>query len=156
MFKVRCCPSSLKDLWGNWRKSIKKPLTSFWDLLLRAIKWNIWLERNAHIFTSTCASTIIIIIKNVHMILMWMNAAPDSKRAKLDEPMRKIKRILEFLTSRDAELGVPPKHTTSPSDVYLMGYFWWFPSVLGFHLFFFTFLIDSGYSCFLFLPFLVG
>ncbi|XP_039129139.1 WUSCHEL-related homeobox 3-like [Dioscorea cayenensis subsp. rotundata] len=38
----------------------------------------------------------------------------NSKKAKLVEPMKKIKRSLEFLTSRDAELGVPPEHVPSP------------------------------------------
>lgn len=30
-------PQSLMDLWGDWRKSLRKPLLSFWDWLVRAI-----------------------------------------------------------------------------------------------------------------------
>lgn len=89
----------------------------FWDLLLRAITWNIWLERNACIFTSSCSSTATIIVKISHMVLMWLNAVPDSKRAKLEESISKIKRSLEFLSTRDVELGVPSEHTSSLGDI---------------------------------------
>ncbi|XP_039120608.1 uncharacterized protein LOC120257033 [Dioscorea cayenensis subsp. rotundata] len=41
---------------------------------------------------------------------LWGNWLPDSKRAKLDEPLKTVKRSLEFLTSRDMECvpSVPP------------------------------------------------
>lgn len=67
--------------------------------------------KEVHSFlSSSCAATVTIIIKIVHMVLLWSNAVPDSKRAKLDEPLKTVKRSLEFLTSRDMECvpSVPP------------------------------------------------
>lgn len=65
-------------------------------------------------FSSTCAPTASIIVKIVHMVLLWMNAAPEAKRAKMEEAMKKIKRSLEFLTTRDAE-PVPLESPSSPN-----------------------------------------
>ncbi|XP_039122029.1 uncharacterized protein LOC120258642 [Dioscorea cayenensis subsp. rotundata] len=42
---------------------------------------------------------------------------PDSKRAKLEEPISKIKRSLEFLSTKDVELGVSSEHTSSLGDI---------------------------------------
>lgn len=103
-------PQSLKDLWGDWRKHLKKPLIPFWDWLTRAIIWNIWLERNNRIFSAICLSTIAIISKIVHMIQLWFVAAPDSKKARLEEPMAKVNRSLEFHSSRDPGPCVPPEN----------------------------------------------
>ncbi|XP_039145713.1 uncharacterized protein LOC120282947 [Dioscorea cayenensis subsp. rotundata] len=117
LFEVRSGPSSMRDLWGNWRNNIKRPLSFFWDLLARAITWNIWIERNARIFSSSCASIASLIVKIIHMFLIWLNAAPDSKRAKLEEPIKKIKRSLEFVTGRDVGHHVPPEASSYPGEV---------------------------------------
>ncbi|XP_039118577.1 uncharacterized protein LOC120254543 [Dioscorea cayenensis subsp. rotundata] len=117
LFDVRSNPSSMRDLWGNWRKNIKRPLSTFWDLLIRAITWNIWIERNARIFSSSCASNATIIVKIVHMLLMWLNAVPEAKRAKLEEPIKKIKKSLEFVATREVELNAPPEHISSTGEV---------------------------------------
>lgn len=116
LLEVCCSPTSLRDLWGAWRTKIKKALIPFCDLRLRAITWNNWIEINACIFTSTCSPTATIIVKIVHMVLMWLNAVPDSKKAKLEEPMGKLKRSLEFLTSRDTELSAPVESITSQGE----------------------------------------
>lgn len=63
-------PRSLVDLWGDWRKNIKKSLIFLWDLLTRAITWNLWLERNACIFSCICNPTVTIISKIAHMLLL--------------------------------------------------------------------------------------
>lgn len=40
-----------------------------------------------------------IILKIDHMILLWLNAVPDSKMARLEEPAEKVRRSLEGLLS---------------------------------------------------------
>lgn len=75
--------------------------------------WNIWIERNARIFDCVCSSTTSIILKIIHVVLMWMNVAPDAKKAKLEESSGKLRRSLDFLSSRDLEQSaqsdpVPP------------------------------------------------
>lgn len=114
LFGLRESPYSLTELWGNWRSSISKSIRVCWDMLIRAIIWNIWLERNARIFNFTCASSNSIVAKIVHMVLLWFNAVPDSKRAKLEEPMQKIKRSLEFHITREA-ISVPPEPPVTPN-----------------------------------------
>lgn len=79
---------------------MREPLISFWDSLVKSIMWNIWIERNALIFSYNCLPTIFIIMKIERVLLLWLNAALDSKKAKLEEPTMKIKRSLEFLSSR--------------------------------------------------------
>lgn len=80
---------NLKGLWGNWRMNVAKSLICFWDLLLvKAITLNIWLERNAYMFTSICLSTGLIIQKIDRMILIWFSTAPKAKKIKnLEELM---------------------------------------------------------------------
>ncbi|XP_039113709.1 uncharacterized protein LOC120249266 [Dioscorea cayenensis subsp. rotundata] len=109
-------PNSLLDMWGNWRSQFNKSLISCWDLLLRAVTWNIWLERNAPIFDCACSSATSIIIKIIHLVLMWINAAPDSKKAKLEEPSGKLRRSLDFLFSHDLEQGAQSDLVPSQSE----------------------------------------
>ncbi|XP_039118169.1 uncharacterized protein LOC120254088 [Dioscorea cayenensis subsp. rotundata] len=116
LFGVRHWPRSLVDLWGDWRRMIPKPLIPFWDLLVRAINWNIWLERNARIFNSNCLSSVSIIMKIVRMLISWFDAAPEPKKAKLEVPVSKIKRSLEFLSPRIAEQSVLPPRPHSPGE----------------------------------------
>lgn len=104
-----CAPKLLCDLWDKCRKNIKKPLIYLWDLLARAITWTIWIERNARIFNSICCPTVTIIVKIEHMLLLWLSVAPDSKKARLEEPMAKVKWSLEFLSSSDPTPSVPPE-----------------------------------------------
>lgn len=83
---------------------------------MRAINWNIWLERNARIFNSNCLSADSIIIKIDRMILSWYNAAPEAKKAKLDDPMTKIKRSLDFIVTRDSAVDAPLSRPPSPGE----------------------------------------
>lgn len=71
------------------------------------------LKRNAHIFTSICLSTGSIIIKIDRMLLLWFNAALDSKKEKLEESMSNIKRSLDFLTTRDMVQDAPSSRPSS-------------------------------------------
>lgn len=84
-------PFSLRDLWGDWCN--KKSLISFWNLFLKAVMWNILIGRNNRIFTATCFTIDTIIVKIIHMVLMWMNAVPESKKPKLEHPMGKSRGV---------------------------------------------------------------
>lgn len=108
---------SLKDLWGSWRQIVSKSLISFWDLLVKAIICFIWLERNAPMFTDTCLSPGAIIMKTDCMLLLWLSAAPDLKKMKLEDPMLKIKKSLDFLSTTDVVLDAPSVRSTSLGDI---------------------------------------
>lgn len=102
---LRNFPMSIFDLRGAWRKNIRKPHSFLWDLLARAITWNIWLERNNS-----------LILKITHLFLLRFFVVPDSKKARLEEPVAKVKRSLKFLSSRDAILCArlsPPRPLAS-------------------------------------------
>ncbi|XP_039134190.1 uncharacterized protein LOC120271576 [Dioscorea cayenensis subsp. rotundata] len=114
---IRCSPRSLTDLWGDCRRSIPKILLPSWDLLLKAITWVIWLERNARIFTASCLLTVALILKIEHLVLSWFSAAPESKRAKLEDPMAKVKRSLEYLSSSDAIPVAPAERSPPPGEM---------------------------------------
>lgn len=94
---------------------MKKSLISFWDLLVKSIMWNIWIKRNARIFNFNCLPTVSNIMKIEHMLLSWLNAAPDSKKTKVEEPTMKIKRSLEFLSSRGLALMLNASPVGPPS-----------------------------------------
>lgn len=83
LFGLRESPYSLTELWGNLRSSISKSIRVCWDMLIRAIIWNIWLERNARIFNFTCASSNSIVAKIVHMVLLWFNAGSWLQKGKI-------------------------------------------------------------------------
>lgn len=106
---LEACLPRLRTCGAHGEKNIKKPLIFLWDLIARAITWNIWIERNARIFNSTCIPIVSIIVKIEHVILLWMSTAPDSKKARLEEPLAKVKRSLEFLSSADPTPSVPPE-----------------------------------------------
>ncbi|XP_039114040.1 uncharacterized protein LOC120249550 [Dioscorea cayenensis subsp. rotundata] len=116
LFGIFLSPGSLVDLWRSWRSILSKNLFPFWDLLVRAINWNIWLERNARIFNSNCLSTVAIIFKINCMIISWYDAAPEAKKAKLEDPVSKIKRSLEFLSSADVVQVESTSRPTSPGE----------------------------------------
>jgi len=99
---VNHLPVSLGELWGEWRRKLTKPSLPFWDLLVKAINWNIWLERNARIFNFNCLSSDTIILKIIRMLMSWYFAAPESKKAKIEDSVTKIRRNLDFLVPRDA------------------------------------------------------
>ena len=69
-------PRSLHDLCGTWRTQIPHSHRGMWNLLSRAITWNIWLEKNTCIFHdkfSACSPIINIII---YMFVSWITLAP--------------------------------------------------------------------------------
>jgi len=49
--------------------------------------------------------------------MFWYNAAPEAKKIKLDEPISKIKRSLDFLsTAREGEQVGTPLHVSDLSE----------------------------------------
>ncbi|XP_039123625.1 uncharacterized protein LOC120260253 [Dioscorea cayenensis subsp. rotundata] len=73
---ARHIPRSLVDLWGDWRRAVPKSLLPFWDLLVRAINRNIWLKRNARIFTANCLSITTRFLKLSVWFFLWFSRTP--------------------------------------------------------------------------------
>lgn len=67
------------------------------NIIIRAITWNILLERNARIFNDKYTVSINVIVKCIYMLISWINAAPESKKPRLEEPAPTAKCSLEFL-----------------------------------------------------------
>lgn len=58
-------------------------------------------------FNFICLSSDSIILKIARILIVWLTAAPVSKKAKLEELTLKIKRSLEFLSAKDVVLNAP-------------------------------------------------
>lgn len=55
------------------------------------------MERNARIFHNSFSDYPAVIVKIILMILSWIDAAPDVKKARLENPAATAKRSLDFL-----------------------------------------------------------
>lgn len=71
-----------------------------WDLISRAIVWNIWLERNIRVFQLLALLFNTVIIKIAHMLLSWCSTILDSHQQTLSEASERIKRSLNFMSTR--------------------------------------------------------
>lgn len=98
-------PISLEYFWSSWIPSLDLRLRSPWDLLSRAIFWTIWLERNNRIFNCTFNSTSSILFKISHLFIDWCSAAKDSTQLASSDTFQSVKRSLDFLSARSADLA---------------------------------------------------
>lgn len=67
------------------------------EIIIKAIIWNIWLEKNKRIFHDSCYDYYVVISKIIHMVLSWIDAALYAKKALLEESVVSAKRNMEFL-----------------------------------------------------------
>lgn len=58
-----------------------------WDLLLRVILWNIWLERSNQIFKLQAYTSHYVISKIIHMLLVWISATRDPSQHFLSDSL---------------------------------------------------------------------
>lgn len=99
-FNLPYPPNSVLDLWGIWRSSLSGFVKEIGDLLIRAITWNIQLERNTPIFNDNFSLCTTIMEKILCMTVSWISTAPKAKRAKLEDSSATAKHSLEFLGHR--------------------------------------------------------
>lgn len=90
---------SVSHLWCFWRSDLPANARLAGDVLIRSLIWNIWLERNAHMFRDTFYAYTSVLFNYIHMLLIWINAVPKSKKARLEERAASTKFSLDFLTS---------------------------------------------------------
>lgn len=89
------------------------PTSTFWDLLLRATFWNIWIERNNRIFNLHAHSLLYVIAKITHMLLSWIFAARDLTHCSHEDSTRTLRGSLDFLSARPECLtGATTTHTS--------------------------------------------
>lgn len=106
LFGLVPSPCLIKDLWVPWKSNITPSLRLIWDLLARAITWNIWMEK-MHTFSHfKLLSPISIMMKIDHLLLLWLTTMEDSKKAKLEDAIKSVRRSLKFLTFR-AKMTAP-------------------------------------------------
>lgn len=67
------------------------------DIIVKAIIWNIWLERNTRIFNDNFFNYIVVIIKTIYMVFSLIASIPEAKKVILEALATTVKRSLEFL-----------------------------------------------------------
>lgn len=85
-------PSILKEIWSTWGTNSLK-LTSLGNLLICVGLFG-W-KKHGHIFNGS-AFFCFSICKIDHMLIAWINATPDAKKAKFEKFIPTIKRSLNF------------------------------------------------------------
>lgn len=99
----------------------RSPKLKHLGLLIRAIYWVIWVERNNRIFSFVVVNVFTIIGKIDHLLIALINASSDSGRLHLDESLPTIRSSLVFADSRIRDPLDPPASTRvfniSPSTV---------------------------------------
>lgn len=100
IFRLPSPPQSVHALWGSWRPKLSSHVRDAGDLIIRALMWNIWLERNARIFRDTYSACKSVLCKCIHMFLLWLNAVPDKKKPRLEDSAVSAKRSLDFLNDQ--------------------------------------------------------
>ncbi|XP_039129007.1 uncharacterized protein LOC120265183 [Dioscorea cayenensis subsp. rotundata] len=93
-------PNSIRDLWLDWRGSMRPALRLSVDLVIKALVWNIWLARNDRIFNAKILSTHCTVLSINRMILSWFDALADNAKTKVEDTMAAVKRSLEFVGPR--------------------------------------------------------
>ncbi|XP_039120377.1 uncharacterized protein LOC120256778 [Dioscorea cayenensis subsp. rotundata] len=82
-------PQSIPYLWTSWIPSLAPQSQPLWDLVSRAILWNIWLERNSRIFQLLALPQLSTIFKTVNMLLSWFPTVADRHQQSLTEASQK-------------------------------------------------------------------
>lgn len=95
-FSLLVPPTSLVDLWDRWKPQLPSHVRAIGEIIIRIITWNIWLERNARIFNNKYSSLHTIIVKAIYMMILWIDEAPESKKARLEGSVMTGNRSLEF------------------------------------------------------------
>lgn len=90
-------------------------------LLIRAICWEIWAERNKHIFSFESLDEFTIIAKIDHLLIVWFFAAPNALRTQLEDSLSTIQRGLAFVKSRGPEHPEPPAPTSKTNPLSVVG-----------------------------------
>ncbi|XP_039113778.1 uncharacterized protein LOC120249347 [Dioscorea cayenensis subsp. rotundata] len=98
-------PNSLDQVWLSWIPSLDASRRPLWDLLTRAILWNIRLERNRRVFNLTFLPISSVIFKISNMLIDWCSAARDSTQQISSDNLQSVKRSLDFMSVRSADLA---------------------------------------------------
>lgn len=98
-FGLHSHPRSISDVWTTWILSLQDLQRLCWDLLSRAIFWNLWLERNHHIFELHSLTPHSVISKITYMLLAWIFAARDPSQRFLGNSIQKLRRSIDFLST---------------------------------------------------------
>lgn len=67
---------------------------------MKSLVWNIWLDRNDHIFNTNVLFAVDIILKCDRMILSWFSTVGEGSREKFEDSIHTIRHSLEFLGQR--------------------------------------------------------
>lgn len=88
-----------------------------WDLLLKAIFWNIWLKRNRRIFKHRVLTLILVILKIIYLFFSWISVAGDPQHQHiLSEEVHTLRFSLDFQNVRNEDnLGAPTTWPVSSS-----------------------------------------
>lgn len=73
--------------------------------------WSIWLEKNNRIFNAIYLSSLSLIIKVIHLLILWVFVAPEYNRQKMKESINSTKKSLKFLDTHVGDLRAPRKQT---------------------------------------------
>lgn len=90
-------PISIRDLWLDWRGSMRPVLRHSVDLVIKALVWSIWLARNDRIFNAKILSAHCTFVSINHMILSWLDALADNAKTKMADTVTAVRRSLEFV-----------------------------------------------------------
>jgi len=98
-------PLSMFDIWYDWRENSRPAVRFLFDLVVKALLWNIWLARNERMFNANFMSVTNVILRIDRMLLAWFNAIADGSKEKIGEAVSTVKRNLDFLETRVAPQG---------------------------------------------------
>lgn len=81
--------------------------------------WSIWLEKNNIIFNAIYLSSLSLIIKVIHLLILWVFVAPEYNRQKMKESINSTKKSLKFLDTHVGDLRAPRKQTPCTGSSWL-------------------------------------
>lgn len=106
MFETHSFPYSTSEIWTAWITFLDFQNRPLWDLIARAIMWNLWLERNNPIFQFLTLPSYSIMIKITNMLLFWFLATTNNH-----EVSQKNNCSLNFISTRSPnQTGYSDQH----------------------------------------------
>lgn len=93
-------PQTISEAWSSWISSLYAQRRLFWDFLLKAIFWNLWLLRNNLIFNLHAFAPHSVLSKIIHMLLDWISTARDPSQRFPDKSIQNLKHSLDFLSAK--------------------------------------------------------
>lgn len=88
--------TSRSDLWEGLAKGLGSQHRFSCTLSIRAIIWQICLERISCMFQCASLSSSSIFLKICFLFLSWVDATPAAKRQKLEESSSAIRQCIQF------------------------------------------------------------